>query len=239
MEKREFKGVWIPKEIYLNTDLNWTDKILLIEIDSLDVGEGCFASNAYLANFLNVTETTISKSISKLKELGFIELTSFDGRKRVLKAAFKFTTRQTLSSLQGSLVPNLKQIIDIDNTVIDNTKISNKKINNTTTKSGNSLTFSINKFSKQVDIIQGLFSFIEHFKEVRKHYPSSVQFEKMLDKLHELSSVGGEFNSKFCSEIINYTVTKGWLDFYEVDELKNKYKTQTKGRGGKQVDEEF
>jgi len=36
MAKRDFKGVWIPKQIYLNNSLSWPEKILLIEIDSLD-----------------------------------------------------------------------------------------------------------------------------------------------------------------------------------------------------------
>ena len=34
--ERDFKGVWIPKEFYLNRDLSWAEKILLFEIDSLD-----------------------------------------------------------------------------------------------------------------------------------------------------------------------------------------------------------
>jgi biotin operon repressor len=90
-QNRDFKGVWIPKEIYLNDDLNWTDKILFIEIDSLDNNHGCFASNAYFAKFLRVSETTISTSISKLKALGLIYQESFNGRERVLHSNLKPT----------------------------------------------------------------------------------------------------------------------------------------------------
>lgn len=82
---RNFKGIWIPKNIYLNQNLSWTEKILLIEIDNLDNDRGCFASNKHFAKFLNVKENTISIYIKHLKELGFIEQTSFDGRIRVLK----------------------------------------------------------------------------------------------------------------------------------------------------------
>jgi hypothetical protein len=35
-ENRDFKGVWIPKEIWINTDLSIIEKVLLVEIDSLD-----------------------------------------------------------------------------------------------------------------------------------------------------------------------------------------------------------
>ena len=36
MQKRDFKGVWIPKEIWLSTDLKVMEKLILVEIDSLD-----------------------------------------------------------------------------------------------------------------------------------------------------------------------------------------------------------
>ena len=51
-ENRDFKGVWIPKEVWLDTRLNALDKVILMEIDSLDQGEkGCYASNEHLAEF--------------------------------------------------------------------------------------------------------------------------------------------------------------------------------------------
>jgi hypothetical protein len=40
--ERDFKGVWIPKEIWLDERLNALEKIILTEIDSLDATErGC------------------------------------------------------------------------------------------------------------------------------------------------------------------------------------------------------
>lgn len=83
--EHSFTGVWIPKEIYLSKDLNWTQKILFVEIQSLDNGEGCYASNEYLSEFLGVSKQTISDSISKLKKLGFIKQVSFDGKTRRLQ----------------------------------------------------------------------------------------------------------------------------------------------------------
>jgi len=83
---REFKGVWIPKEIYLNSLLSRLEKDLLVEIISLDNEKGCFASNAYLATFLDTSEITVSNSIKKLKELAYIYQESFDGRTRILHA---------------------------------------------------------------------------------------------------------------------------------------------------------
>jgi len=85
-ENRDFKGVWIPKEVWLNKDLSIIEKCLLVEIDSLDNGEkGCFASNEYLATFFNLSESRMANIISDLKKRGFINQIYFDGRLRGLR----------------------------------------------------------------------------------------------------------------------------------------------------------
>ena len=112
--QRDFKGVWIPKEIWFDDKINALDKIILTEIDSLDIGEeGCYASNEYLAEFCQCTVTKISTAISKLIDLGYVEVIKFDGRKRhlkVLKADFKKPIRQTLKYLKA----DFKKIKDIN-----------------------------------------------------------------------------------------------------------------------------
>ena len=88
MQNRDFKGVWIPKEIWLNTELSITDKVLLAEIDSLDNENHCTASNEYFSEFFKVSVPTISRSIKKLKDLGFIEtkmVNSNRGSYRIIK----------------------------------------------------------------------------------------------------------------------------------------------------------
>lgn len=85
---RAFKGVWIPKEIYLDNRLSWSEKILIVEIDSLDRGEGCFAGNEYLSKFIGINTTSISTSISKLVKLGFCKR-SFVKHKRYLYSNIK------------------------------------------------------------------------------------------------------------------------------------------------------
>lgn len=88
--KRDFKGVWVPKEIYLSKKLSWTEKILLLEIDSLDNDQkGCYASNQYLANHLGIKPNSLANMISKLKSLGYIEQLWFDGRNRGLRVNLK------------------------------------------------------------------------------------------------------------------------------------------------------
>ena len=90
MADRDFKGVWIPREIWLNSALNITDKAVLIEIDSLDNGEdGCWAGNKHFAEMLGCTERQASASIAKLVNMGYVKVLRFDGRNRFLRSCLK------------------------------------------------------------------------------------------------------------------------------------------------------
>ena len=87
MAERDFKGVWIPKAIWLDERLTALDKVILTEVDSLDQGErGCYASNKHIADFCQCGEWKVSTSISKLTKLGYLYVQNFDGRQRELKS---------------------------------------------------------------------------------------------------------------------------------------------------------
>lgn len=121
---RDFKGIWIPKEIWLDDDLNATDKIIFAEIDSLDVedSEGCYASNEYLSNFCKCSITKVSTSISKLIGLGYVRVTKSDGRKRWLKTCLsKFESqnckkeKSEIQEMKERNIPSRKDDKNSDN----------------------------------------------------------------------------------------------------------------------------
>lgn len=72
-QKRDFKGVWIPKEIWLAKDLTLTEKALWAEIDSLDGKEGCWATNAYFEQQLGLKKKTVSELINGLVKKGYVK----------------------------------------------------------------------------------------------------------------------------------------------------------------------
>ena len=103
-DTRDFKGVWIPKEIWLDKNLNALDKCIFVEVDSLDNEEqGCFASNEYLAEFCQCSETKVSNAISKLIKLGYLFVKSFDGRQRILQSRLTKNVRQTYKICKADL----------------------------------------------------------------------------------------------------------------------------------------
>lgn len=89
---RAFRGVWIPKEIWLDKDLTAVQKVLLAEIHSLDNEEnegfkkGCYSSNQYFAEFMGISDRQVRNHISYLKKKGYIKQIGFNGRYRVLKS---------------------------------------------------------------------------------------------------------------------------------------------------------
>lgn len=75
--RRGFKGVWIPAEYWLDANLTMSEINMITEIDSLDNGNGCYASNKHFAEFFGVTKGRVSQIIASLKAKGYISI-SYD-----------------------------------------------------------------------------------------------------------------------------------------------------------------
>ena len=159
--KRDFKGVWIPKDIWLAKNLSWTEKLVLTELDSLDNDDGCFATNEYLGTFFGLSKGRISKIISKLAKEKYIKVTLIykNNRKEIDKRVIEILPRVKSESIYisveegeqgysqkqlGGIVENdhrysqkqLEGIVEFNHTPIvendqDNNTIYNNTINNT------------------------------------------------------------------------------------------------------------
>ena len=96
MKNRALEGLWIPKEIWLSTDLKVMEKLVLVEIDSLDNEEGCFASNDHFSKFFSLSKNRCSEIIKSLEKKGYITIEyvyqqgSKAISKRVIKCVRKF-----------------------------------------------------------------------------------------------------------------------------------------------------
>ena len=118
--ERDFKGIWIPKEIWLDSNLTWSEKMLLVEIDSLATLEkGCIATNEYLSDFFNLSKDRISKLISSLKSKGYIEV----------KLIYKKDTKQILKREITTIGYRQKQLEGIVNNADRGIGENNEDIN--------------------------------------------------------------------------------------------------------------
>ena len=92
---RDFKGVWIPADLWLDTSISPIQKFFLLEIDSFNTKEGCFASNKHFANLFGLSVGRCSEIISILVEKGLVE-------KRLIYEG-KVVKKRTLKPVLGVL----------------------------------------------------------------------------------------------------------------------------------------
>ena len=132
---RDFRGIWIPRAVYLSKEVNWYAKILFLEIHGLtEKGMECYMSNGYMASILNVSQRQVSRYVSELKALGWIEETSFNGRKRYLRSLLRFDD----SAVQADTTEATKRIRQFCPGGQDKSVQHNKQVNKPINKQFNS-----------------------------------------------------------------------------------------------------
>lgn len=90
--KLYFTGIWIPREVIIlaaNRKISWTEALFLgvVKAMSKPGGPGCWARNASLARFFNMTPRGIQKIVSHLREVELLEY-FYDGDRRYIKVRF-------------------------------------------------------------------------------------------------------------------------------------------------------
>lgn len=90
--KQQFRGVWIPAEIFTLLEqgtINCQEVLLLAIIDSLvSPDKGCWATNKYLGERIGVGADRIVRMVSHLRELDLLKQVGFDGKRRYLETAW-------------------------------------------------------------------------------------------------------------------------------------------------------
>ena len=83
-----------PRILFSDRKLSKTDIHVLGLITSLTLKiDYCYASNEYLANYINVSKRTISDSLSKLKKLKYIKIKFINSKRRIYLNTEKVPTK--------------------------------------------------------------------------------------------------------------------------------------------------
>lgn len=214
-ESRDFNGVWIPKKVWLDTRLNVLDKVILMEIDSLDQGEkGCYASNEHLAEFCQCSKTKVSTAISKLIECGYLYIQNFDGRKRELKSRLSNFERQNIKNCNAD-IQNLKESNTVNNTV--NNTVSNKKERKSKSKSYDE---QIAEYTGNEELQDALKAFLQMRSFIKKPM-TEYALKLMLKKLDELGNID---DVKIA--ILNQSITHNWQGIFPLKDVNTKQEKQ-------------
>lgn len=84
--QRKFQGVWIPADVWLDRNLSITEKVMLVEISSLqDDVRGCYASNAHFGEFFDLSISRVSEIVSSLAAKGFVSVEQIREGKRIIE----------------------------------------------------------------------------------------------------------------------------------------------------------
>jgi len=227
-EQRDFKGVWIPKEIWLNNELSMLEKVIYTEIDSLDNENHCTAGNDYFAQFCNCSESAVSKAIRHLTELEYIRVLNFDGRHRtlsVLSRVVKFTKQND-------------KIYDAESQILRANNISNKTSNKKAL-----IDKSINAKSEKTD--SEIYTFVELYHQICTDLPKCVKLtekrEKAIKKLikrYSLEDIKAVFTKAQKSSFLTGKNDRGWkadIDFILREDkfisiLEGKYDCKSKSK---------
>jgi hypothetical protein len=173
---RDFKGVWIPKEIWIDKDLTWMEKLLLVEINSLDNADGCYASNQYFGDFFNLSTSRISEIVNSLVEKKYITSTLiYEGlqvKMRVLKTKIVFgKPKGGIRKTEGGYSEKAKD----NNTLINNTLIYNRFVEE-------SLKSFENLLNSHTDLIGNNYKdFFDYWTEPNTKGKLRYQCEKFFD----------------------------------------------------------
>ena len=233
--ERKFKGIWIPAEIWLNKDLSALDRVLLAEIDSLDNDNHCTASNEYFAEFCGVGVATITRSIKKLKDLGFIEtemIKSTTGTYRLIK----MITPPNQNDERG--VIKMINNYNNNNNINNNSTVISKDITERSSdiSSEASLDFGkpkpvklnlyqqclaiIDDYTEDTNIRKMLVNYLDLLLEKMRNEHKTLygnQFKGMLKQLSELiANREGKIE-----DIISQSISKGYTGFFPANYNNN------------------
>lgn len=174
---RQFIGVWIPADIWIDRDLSLNEKAILTEINSFSGEDGCFASNQHFADFIDLSPNRCSTIITGLEKKGKIEITYTyqPGTKRIAKRYLKMVNefnRET-PSVYGS-TPSVDEttpsISEVTPSVFGKTPSGNSKGTNTSNTNTSNTNTKEKDFIPYFKIIEYLnFKTGKNFKDAQAH----------------------------------------------------------------------
>ena len=199
--EREFKGVWIPAEVWLDQRLTICEKAFLAEVDSFTGnGKTFHKSNETIQQEYGISPRTVQRMIKHLVDIGLLK-SDFNGRVRHLSAVrvAKMTGQGRQNDESAS--PKWRHTNTVENTV-----------DNTVKRKGVVMPFEGKEFEEAW----------KNWKEYKRaehgfkfKSPASEQAS-----LHQLQTLSGD-DAPTAIRIIGQSLANGWKGFFPLKNLKN------------------
>ena len=199
--KRAFKGIWIPKEVWESKELTLQQKVMLVEIDSLDNDDGCFASNKYFSDFFGISSGRVSQIINDLIDKGYLKVEYQKKDKQILGRIMKIQSppypQKVFNILNRGYLENNKGGIKYSKEgYLENAKDNNIYINN--------INNNIKNYNKKEIAL-------EKFEEFYKEYPKKVSKENV-KKWFIKNNPSDELFKTIMNSLKKYKLSDNWKD---------------------------
>ena len=125
MEKEPFISLVLPESVLGDNRLTYFERILLIDIVSLCKKNGyCWPTNRYFMKKFDCTKPTVSKSISSLSKIGYIDIeinnSETNNSKRIIRLSEALKKR--ITSIQVNINASIQNNFNHDNKYNKNKK---------------------------------------------------------------------------------------------------------------------
>ena len=220
MNNRDFKGIWIPKNIWLSTELSALEKVLLAEIESLDGGEGCIATNQYFASFLGVSKSWVSKLISGLEKKKFVtlELVYKRGKKEIDKRIIRripieLEDNTLYDNSDIPIAPECSDITEEEDNINNNINIYNKGLQ----KIANFYEQNINLMSPTI------------YEEIKSYLDDGLEAELIIKALKEAVDRNCK-NWRYAKGILDNCIANKIKTLHDFQIEQENFKNRKKGK---------
>jgi len=210
---RNYKGIWIPKEIWENLSLSAIEKVLFADIASM-ITEGLefFKSNERIASDLKCSESTAKRAVASLKRLGLIEVNRH-GRRR-----FILLSNQGKTNLnQGHLEFGTGQNSRLAGSSRPYSSTGNKSFMNSLYQNNLDI-YGFEAFKEDLDVQDLMAQWASHRVESGK--PLTVRQREMAFENLYLVSLGDVDEAQRCVE---EAMIGGWSKFFQSKHQNDQY----------------
>lgn len=202
-QQRKFQGIWIPADVWLDRSLSTTEKVMLVEIGSLqDEERGCYASNSYFADFFGLSPSRVSEIINGLAEKGLVKIELIKEGKQIverrIRPAVVFGNPKGYSENTENPIRKTEEGYS-EKAIENNTKSNNTKRDNKASPKFDPLTACPPNVSSSVWA-----DWCQHRKEIRKPLTAKA-CEQQANKLA---------NHPDPDEVLRKSITNGWTGIF-------------------------
>ncbi len=215
---RQFKGIWIPADIWLSKELKPIDKILLADIDSFTGnGKAFYKSNATIAKELGVSVSTAKRAIKALLTQKYIHISGTTS-KRVCRSliGYRDSGQPERDEVQNEF-DKVQNDPPLGSNCPPTNTVTSSKTNSLLTE-GIMLPFMDSRFKL------AWLMWIDERKARRYGRYTQIGEQAALHKLYKES--GEDLDTSI--EMINASVANGWRGIFP---LKNKKNGQPRNKG--------